>query len=233
MSAPPTLLDGNIPVTWRRSQRARRASLRIDPRGGGVVVTLPPRAGRHVGLALLRNHADWVSARLAAMPVPIPFADGATVPLDGAPHRIRHVPGRRAATEARGGEILVGGDAAFLARRVAEFLRAQARVRFSALALAKSARCGVRPSRVGVKDTSSRWGSCSPSRALSFSWRLVMAPPDVQDYVAAHEVAHLRHMNHGPEFWALVAELTPHTERAVRWLRTEGPKLLSIGNAPA
>ena len=82
---------------------------------------------------------------------------------------------------------------------------------------------------MAVKDTRSRWGSCAANRNLAFSWRLVMAPRFVQDYVAAHEVAHLRHMNHGPRFWALVAELTPHTTAAVEWLRTHGPRLLRVG----
>jgi len=85
------------------------------------------------------------------------------------------------------------------------------------------------PRRVTVKDTKSRWGSCAANRNLGFSWRLVMAPPHVQDYVAAHEVAHLQHMNHGPRFWALVTQLTPHTDAAVAWLRYHGPKLLRIG----
>ena len=80
-----------------------------------------------------------------------------------------------------------------------------------------------------MKDTRSRWGSCAANRSLAFSWRLVMAPRFVQDYVAAHEVAHLRHMNHGTRFWSLVENLTPHTEVAVTWLRTEGPRLLRIG----
>jgi predicted metal-dependent hydrolase len=94
---------------------------------------------------------------------------------------------------------------------------------------AKASVVDVAPRRVAVKDTKSRWGSCASNRNLGFSWRLVMAPPHVQDYVAAHEVAHLRHMNHGPRFWSLVAELTPHTEIAVAWLRNNGPKLLRIG----
>jgi predicted metal-dependent hydrolase len=89
----------------------------------------------------------------------------------------------------------------------------------------------VNPRRVTVKDTSSRWGSCAANGNLAFSWRLVMAPPFVQDYVAAHEVAHLRHMNHGAGFWGLVAGLTPHMDEAMRWLKRDGPALLRIGAA--
>jgi len=223
-----SLPGGPARVEWRRSARARRVSLRIDPRGGAVVVTLPPRAGRTAGVALLMNHAEWVSARLAALPGQVPFADGARVPLHGQDHRIRHMPGLRG-VQAAGGEILVGGDPEFISRRVADFFRAEARRGFSELVRQKALAAQVVPHRVAVKDTKSRWGSCAANRNLGFSWRLVMAPSHVQDYVAAHEVSHLRHMNHGPRFWALVAELTPHIDTAVAWLRGNGPKLLRIG----
>ncbi|WP_239002828.1 M48 family metallopeptidase [Rhodovastum atsumiense] len=204
-------------------------SLRIDPRGGTVVVTLPPRAGRTAGMALLMDHASWVAERLAALPGAIPFAPGAKVPLHGTEYRIRHVPGRVGGVWVEKEEILVSGEAEFLPRRVADFFRAEARRRMTELVAAKTAIAGVQAHRVTVKDTRSRWGSCAASRNLAFSWRLVMAPPFVQDYVAAHEVAHLRHMNHGPRFWALVEELTPHTNAAVTWLRAEGPRLLRVG----
>ena len=151
------------------------------------------------------------------------------VPLHGVEHRIRHEAGLRAGVRVEGRDILVSGEAAFLPRRVADFFRAEARRRFCALVAQKAAQAQLEPRRVTVKDTRSRWGSCAASRNLAFSWRLVMAPPHVQDYVAAHEVAHLRHMNHGPRFWALVGELTPHTDAAVAWLRQHGPRLLRIG----
>ena len=224
-----TLPGGVARVQWRRSARARRVSLRIDPREGTVVLTLPPRAGRPSGMALLMGHADWVTRRLAALPGAVPFVDGAEVPVDGVFHRIRHVPGLRGAVRLEGGEILVAGDAAFLARRVADFMRAEARRRLGVLVAEKVALSGLRPSRVTVKDTRTRWGSCASSRALAFSWRLVMAPGFVQDYVVAHEVAHLRHMNHSPQFWALVATLTAHTAPANAWLRDEGPRLMRVG----
>lgn len=224
-----SLPHGPARVEWRRSARARRISLRIDPRGGAVVVTLPPRAGRGAGMSLLMSHADWVAARLAALPRAVAFADGALVPLHGESRQVRHRPGARGTAWLEGGEIVVAGDPAFLARRVADFMRAEARRSLGALVAAHAQAAGVVPRRVTVKDTSSRWGSCAANRNLAFSWRLVMAPPHVQDYVAAHEVAHLRHMNHGPRFWALVSQLTPHTDAAMAWLRAHGPKLLRVG----
>jgi len=224
-----SLPSGPTRVEWRHSRRARRVSLRIDPRGGAVVVTLPPRTGRPAGMALLMDQAGWVAERLAALPDAVAFADGALVPLHGADCRIRHTPGAVGGVWVEANEILVSGEAAFLPRRVADFFRAEARRSISALVAAKAQTGQLRPRRVSVKDTHSRWGSCAASRNLAFSWRLVMAPRFVQDYVVAHEVAHLRHMNHGPRFWALVAELTPHTRAAVAWLHTHGPRLLRVG----
>ncbi len=220
---------GPTAVQWRRSARARRVSLRIDPQSASVVVTLPARVGRAAGLALLTDHAAWVADRLSALPNAIAFAPGAMVPVAGVPHSIRHRPEGRGGAWLEGGEIHVSGNAAFLPRRVSGLLRAEALRLFAAVASAKCAQAGVIAARVTVKDTRSRWGSCTPDRTLMFCWRLVMAPPLVQDYVVAHEVAHLRHMNHGPHFWALVSELTPHTDMATAWLKREGASLLRAG----
>lgn len=231
-STKPELLrlpGGPAPVRWRRSRQARRISLRIDPADGAVVVTLPLRAGRQAAIGLLHDNAAWIAARLAALPLHRPFADGASVPIDGEMHRIRHVPAGRAGVQRVERALHVSGDAAFLPRRVGDFLRAQARHRFTELATSKAQHAGLRPRRIAVKDTRTRWGSCTAGGDLAFCWRLIMAPHFVQDYVAAHEVAHLRHMNHGSRFWALVATMTPHTDAAMQWLRDEGPALLRVG----
>ena len=217
------------PVVWRRSARARRVSLRIDARTGAVVLTLPVRAPRTAGLALLSDHAAWIADRLAALPAPLAFADGTSLPIGGVAHRIRHVPLRRGGAWLEGGELLVSGEAEFLARRVATFLRAEARLRFGAMALEAGRPAGLRPRRVVVKDTRTRWGSCTADGTVMLSWRLLMAPEPVQRYVVAHEVAHLRHMNHGARFWALVQELTPHRAAAEAWLRESGAGLQRAG----
>ncbi|HBK08851.1 MAG TPA: zinc metallopeptidase [Acetobacteraceae bacterium] len=223
------LRTGLARVEWRRSSRARRVSLRIDPTGGAVVVTLPTRATRKAGMALLMGHADWVADRLAALPEAVIFKEGAEVPIAGVPHRILHAPAAKGGAFLLNQELHVTGAAEFLPRRVRDFLRQEARRRLGALVIAKAGLIGVIPKRVTIKDTSSRWGSCAPDKSLALSWRLVMAPAFVQDYVVAHEVAHLRHMNHGPNFWALVDQLTPHTKAAIPWLRAEGARLLRIG----
>jgi predicted metal-dependent hydrolase len=224
-----TLPSGIARVEWRRSSRARRVSLRIDAAGGGVIVVLPPRASHKAGLALLKNHVSWLADRLAALPEAVQFTDGAIVPVGGVPHRIHHASGGRGAAWLADDELHVTGAPEFLGRRVRDFLRQEARRRLTALTLAKAGLIGIAPRRVTMKDTSSRWGSCAPDKSIAFSWRLVMAPDFVQDYVASHEVAHLRHMNHGRQFWSLVEELTPHKARAIPWLRTEGARLLRIG----
>ena len=215
-------------IRWKRSAQARRVSLRIDPRDGVIVVTLPSRTSRSAGMALVVDHASWIGARLAALPEAVAFADGARVPLAGEPLCIRHVPDV-AGVRLAAGAIEVGGAPAELAHAVGEFLRAEAHRRLSALAQTKAARLGRPVRRVTVKDTISRWASCTRDSALMFSWRLVLAPEPVQDYVAAHEVAHLRHMNHGSRFAALVDELTPHARPAEAWLRRHGSSLLRIG----
>ncbi len=233
MKTPPPesliLPGGPATIHWRRNPRARRITLRIDAREGHVVVTLPMRAAKAAGIALLRANADWVSTHLAALPAAVPFADGALVTIDGTPHLIRHAPGGRGGAWLGEAELHVSGDAEFLARRVGDFLRAEARRRFSAQALAKAAGAGLVVRRVTVKDTRTRWGSCSADGALMFCWRLLMAPTYVQDYVVGHEVAHLRHMNHAPEFWALCDALSPYRAAASGWLAEEGARLLRAG----
>ena len=192
-------------------------------------MTLPMRAARGAGVALLMSNAEWVSDRLARLPDAVPFVDGAIIPIDGHPHRIRHMPGARRGAWIEDDEVRVSGAPEFLRRRVLDFLRREAHRRLVDLVAAKAARIEAVPRRLSVKDTRTRWGSCASDGSLAFSWRLVMAPDFVQDYVAAHEVAHLRHMNHGKRFWALVGRLTPHTEAAIAWLHADGSRLLRTG----
>lgn len=230
LAVPGAAVDpADCPVRWRRSSRARRVSLRIDPRAGEVVVTLPPRAGRRQGLALLQVHAVWVTQRLAALAPHRPFSPGVELPLGGAPHVIRHLPEAAGGCWLEPGAIMVAGEAAALPKRLGDFLKAEARRRITVLVRGHAALLGARARGIRLKDTRSRWGSCAPDGTLAFSWRLVMAPDWVLDYVVAHEVAHLRELNHSERFWALVAQLTPHREAAVAWLKQHGPGLLRVG----
>ena len=218
-----------IPVRWRPSTRAQRVSLRVCPREGAVVVTLPPRSGRRAGMALIREHEAWLIERLAALSPAVEFAPGVELLLAGEMHVIRHEPRARGGAFLDGRAIVVTGAREFLRRRVVDFLRTEARRRIGMLAVPHAASLAVKPRAIRVKDTRSRWGSCAPDGTLAFSWRLVMAPEWVTDYVVAHEVAHLRELNHSQRFWDLVQRLTPHRDAAVEWLRAEGPALLRIG----
>jgi predicted metal-dependent hydrolase len=218
-----------IPVHWRPSTRARRVSMRICPRAGAVVVTLPPRSGRRAGIALIREHEAWVLEKLAALSPAVEFAPGAQLLLGGVAHAIRHEPRARGGAFLDGMEIVVTGAREFLPRRITDFLRAEAKRRIAGLVTPHAVALGVKPRAIRVKDTRSRWGSCAPDGTLAFSWRLVMAPEWVTDYVVAHEVAHLRELNHSARFWALVGQLTPHRAAAVDWLKAEGPALLRVG----
>jgi predicted metal-dependent hydrolase len=222
---------GGRPVALElgRSGRARHVSLRIDARTAACIVTLPPRAAVAEGLALARKEAAWILGRLGRLPPSVPFADGATLPVLGVGLRVRHCPDGRGGAWRQGDEIRVSGRPEHLARRLEDWLRREARRALAERAEAKAAALGLRPGRVGVRDTLSRWGSCSRDGALSFCWRLVLAPAAVLDYVVAHEVAHLRYRGHGPRFWRLVDRLAGDSAGARRWLRRHGDSLFRYG----
>ena len=217
-------------VSIRVSPRARRIALRIDAAERKVELVLPPGVPTSHGLRFLAAKQGWIAARLAALPQPVRFAEGVIVPVFGIPHRIRREDDPAAPPVAiRDGEIRVRGDHTHLERRVRDRLVAMARAEFADRAHRLAARIGCKLARVGVRDTKSRWGSCSGRGNLSFSWRLVFAPEQVIDYVVAHEVAHLAEMNHGPRFWRLVESLSPDSAAARAWLKRHRSRLFSYG----
>lgn len=222
-----------VVVQLRRNPRARRYTLRVRAASRDVVLTLPARGTLNEALDFARRHAGWVEVRLARLPERVAFAPGAVLPLRGAPHRIFHRPQARGTvwtgTEAGEAALFVAGDAAHVARRVADFLKREARRDLVEAARRHAGALGVTLARVTLRDTASRWGSCSSAGALSFSWRLILAPPSVLDYLAAHEVAHRREMNHGPRFWATVDRLFPERHAAELWLKKHGAGLHRYG----
>jgi|SRR5579862_6259426 predicted metal-dependent hydrolase len=216
------------PVTIRVSPKARRLSLRVDAAQRGVELVLPRRYSAEAALGFVAAHRGWIAARIAAMPAPRSLGAGASVPVFGVPHRVCRETDPSAPTVAiTDGEIRVRGDPAHLPRRVRDHLIALAKRDFAIRAREAAARIGKSVVRVGVRDPKSRWGSCSSKGALSFSWRLVLAPEAVIDYVVAHEVAHLVEMNHGPRFWRLVATLVPDSDKPRAWLRRHRLELLA------
>jgi predicted metal-dependent hydrolase len=223
-------LDLGAPVSIRVNPRARRIGLRIDAAKRQVELVLPRGVAASHGLRFLATKRGWITARLEALPRPVPFAIGAIVPVLGVPHRIRRELDTGAAPVAIiDGEIRVRGDPAHLARRVRDYLKALARSELVRRARRLAARIGRHIAGVNVRDTKSRWGSCSGRGNLSFSWRLILAPEPVIDYVVAHEVAHLAEMNHGPRFWRLVESLSPGSAMPRAWLKQHRGQLFAYG----
>jgi predicted metal-dependent hydrolase len=218
-----------VPVRLRRSVQARRMSLRLDAQTDSLVLVLPRRTPVREGERFVHAHREWVRVRLARLPPRLPFAPGTTVPLLGEDHVIRHLPRARRGVWMEDGAICVSGDPEFLARRVQDFLKEEARREIVPRAQAKAERLDVAIRRVTLRDTRSRWGSCNSAGDLAFCWRLIFAPSWVLDYVVAHEVAHLKELNHSARFWRIVANLSPDAAPAKAWLKAHGTGLHRYG----
>ena len=219
------ILPGTPPltVTLRRSARARRISLRVSRLDGRITLTLPKGVRDAEALAFARDKRDWLSRQLAHSPAQRPVTLGTTLPIAG---RMRHVVAGSGRSIVLGHDsIAVPGDSARTGARLQGYLKELARHRLSEAVTHYSACLGRSHTRLTLRDTRSRWGSCSSRGALMFSWRLVMAPPEVLDYVAAHEVAHLAEMNHAPAFWTTVERIHGPCESPRRWLRDHGHHL--------
>jgi predicted metal-dependent hydrolase len=218
-----------VPVEVRRHSGARRLTLRVSKTRRAVVVTVPSGCRIEEADRFLRSNVEWVRERLGRVPEPVPLADGERVPLRGRLHRI-HFVGLAAgasivsvlAPEGHSPRLEVAGRIEHAPRRLKDWMVAQAHRDLGARVAWHASHLGVRVRRIGLRDQTTRWGSCSANGLLSFSWRLIFAPPYVLDYVAAHEVAHLVEMNHGPRFWKLVAAAVPRIDDAKQWLRHEG-----------
>ncbi|MEJ0094933.1 MAG: SprT family zinc-dependent metalloprotease [Methylocella sp.] len=224
-------------IHLRRTAAARRFTLRVRTAARDVVLTIPARGSLSEAKSFAARHAAWIGAKLRRVPEAMRFEPGESVPLRGVPHRIAHRPGLRGIVSvemplrAEGAEPLlwVSGDPAFAHRRVQDFLMREAKRDIEAAVARHAARLGVKIRKITLRDTTSRWGSCSASGALNFSWRLIMAPHFVLDYLAAHEVSHLEHMNHSDAFWSVVGRLSPDVADAEAWLKAHGSGLLRFG----
>jgi predicted metal-dependent hydrolase len=225
------------PVEVRRHPAARRMTLRVSRTQRTVIMTLPMTCDLKQAGEFLVNHLDWVRERLTKLPDAQPFTDGALVPLRGVPRRIvfagaargRGVVSEYDDIDSGEAQLQIHGQPEHAPRRLQDWLIAQARADLTVSVDHHAKFLGLRPKRITVRDQISRWGSCSSTGNLSFSWRLVMAPPRILDYVAAHEVAHLQEMNHGPRFWALVRETCPEMDEAKAWLDVYGVELHRYG----
>jgi predicted metal-dependent hydrolase len=217
--------DPQIDVTLRRSARARRFSLRVAQADGRVTLTMPLRARESEALGFLRAQEDWLRRALSRVSVGQVVGFGAALPYQGQSLTIASGPGRSVRIE--GDSLIVPGDAARVGARVRAWAMVQARDRLAEASDRYAALLGRGYASLALRDTRSRWGSCTSDGRLMYSWRLILAPAQVLDYVAAHEVAHLDQMNHSPTFWAVVDRLYPGWEAPRRWLKANGSSLHS------
>lgn len=227
--------DMGARVEVRRHASARRLTLRVSRTRRAVIVTLPLQCDLDEAGSFISRNIDWVRERLDNLPDPVPFVHGSAMPLRGEPHAIVFTgagPSRLVElnrTAAPRPEICVPGAAATAEKRLRGWLFDDAKRHLDSAVMVHAKRLNVQPKRIVVRDQTTRWGSCSTTRVLSFSWRLVLAPPAILEYVAAHEVAHLAEMNHGPRFWALVRKTLPDFETSKRWLQVYGLDLHRYG----
>lgn len=225
-------IDGKaLTVRLRRNPQARQMILRLDKSGDGVNVTVPAFASFQAAMEFTAEHANWIKTQRGKRRPALPFAAGQAVPVRGRDHMIVHQPRMRGTVWLDHGprQIHVAGRPEHLARRVKGFLKKLARSDLEMACRGYSEAMSLKFSRITIRDQSTRWGSCSAKGNLSFSWRLVLAPEFVLDYVAAHEVAHLQEMNHGKAFWQLVETHCPQTRAARAWLKANGADLHRYG----
>lgn len=226
-------IDGKfveVAVKVRGNSKNYRLSISA---GGKPVLSVPAHGRWSEAEQFLARQNSWLAARLNRGPKPIAFIDGATIPLRGVDHLVvmaERVRGRvEVIDEPEGTVLLVPGGSAHMARRLTDWLKAEALADLEASVALHAGNLDVRPAAIRMRGQSTRWGSCSSAGRLNFNWRLVLAPPFVLDYVAAHEVAHLVEMNHSPAFWATVSRTLPDMERGRAWLRAHGRGLMAIG----
>ena len=218
-----------VAITLRLNPRARRLIVKVHPSTGEVTVVAPSKRSLGHAMEFAKKESAWIARRLAHVPEPVPLGLGKRILYRGEEHVIRYGEASKKPVwiEHTDDEriIRVTGRAEHASRRLLDFLKREARKVLDSRALHYAAMIDAKPARITVRDTASRWGSCSSGRSLSFSWRLIFAPPFVLDYVVAHEVAHLREMNHGMRFWRLVGELVGDVEKPQAWLAENGASL--------
>lgn len=219
-----------------RHPRARRYTIRVRDARRDVVLTMPKRGNLADAHVFAQKNVAWIAAKLTRLPDIVPFADGAIVPFRGVPHRIVHRTNTRGTVwieqdEPGSNLICVAASAAHISRRVTDFLKREAKKSLAEASRAYAAKIGVGIGRISLRDSASRWGSCSESGSLSYSWRLILAPAFVLDYLAAHEIAHRIELNHSDRFWDLLDSMTPDRRRAEAWLTAHGNGLHRYGKA--
>lgn len=223
-----TIAGIDAPITVRRRRTAKRVTLSVSRATGAIGMTLPARFRLDDAMRFVEKHRDWLEERVEAAPQPVPYDYGMMLPYRGREYMI--VPGNNSRrVEVGRDEIRAGYDEDLLPGMLDRWLKREARTALTERSDFHAKRIGVKYSRLSVRDTKSRWGSCSTRGALSYSWRVILAPPGALNYLAAHEVAHLREMNHSAKFWRLVERLVPDLDDWRNWFREEGSELHRYG----
>lgn len=207
------------------SERAKRLGLRIDAKNRVPVLTVPRFCSRKQALDFVNSQKTWIEEHLRKLPEQKRFADGDEICLAGRKLTIRHCPELREGVSIEDGVLKVCGGRDFLPRRVRDFIKEQAYNLLSGLSAQKAAQIGCRINRIVIKDTKSRWGSCSSLNNINYSWRIMLAPPVVIDYLTAHEVSHLKHHDHSESFWRCVDALAEDAAFGRSWLKKNGAEL--------
>ena len=224
--------ERSLTLRVTESARASRLTLRIETGGRALKMTVPPGMPTREVESFLSRHQGWLEAKLAKYPDKPKLRPGVKLPLRGVPHLIVHEPARRGSVEQASDEdgpyLMVHGERAHLGRRLQDYLKKQAKNDIEPMALQLALQCGKKVKSIRFKDTKSRWGSCTSDGSLAFSWRIMMAPKAVLNFLGAIKFAHLTEMNHGPKFWRLCKELCPEMDKAKAWLKRNGPALQAI-----
>jgi predicted metal-dependent hydrolase len=224
------LSNGDIaPVRVRVDGRSKQISLKVEKVGGLVTLTAPTAAKLPEARRFMSKRTSWIAERRAEAQKITPFAPGSVIPFLGNMYTIIHDTDAKDLVKIKEGQILVGGVRSSVSRLTTRFLKSEALRRLTLSTNKYAALSGKKVLRISVRDAKTRWGSCSADGRLSFSWRLVMAPENILDYVAAHEVAHLEQMNHSDQYWAHLAEIFPDFKVAEIWLKKNGPSLRCYG----
>ncbi len=223
------LSDKRIPVCFRWNYRAKRLVLRIDRKNRGLIITIPKFATLSDARAFIETEKTWILCELSKIPNLIPFEPGVNIPILGETYLVCHAPNCRGGVWIKDKNLYVSGRPEHLARRLQDWLRKEAKRIIRVNVEKKVKLLNLNLGRIIIKDTKTRWGSCSAEGNLNFSWRILLMPPNVFDYIITHEVAHLAHHNHGPNFWALVRDIDPTFNQAKSWLKKNGDNLHRYG----
>ena len=227
-----TISNGNetVQIFPRKSRLAKRVIISVNERKG-IELIVPKRVSMKNAIAFAHKKQDWILARHRELnhTPQIAFKEGAVIPILGADYIIAHSGKLRGVAKIENDNIIISGLEEHISRKTKQFLIKTAKSEINIRANIEAKKLGVKFRKITLRDTSSRWGSCSQDGNLSFSWRLIFAPRFVFDYVVAHEIAHLIEMNHSVKYWNIVASICPTYEQAKYWLKKNGEELHLYG----